>query len=261
VVKSPTATVVLFGSVHLLPPDVNWEPPALVAALNNATEVWFEIPMDDAASLAASQAALATGLQPAGSNLSDALSFDDRGRLAHAAKVCGLPPAGLEKLKPWLADITISVASYRLAGAMVENGVERQLSASLPAGVQRRAFETPEQQIGFLAGSPLTDQVASLRETLDEVAQGPETYHRLVRAWMAGDPAAIRRDAIDPMMRQAPGVYKTLVTDRNLRWEDVIAERLKGSGQAVVVVGVGHLVGPDGLPTLLRARGFTVEGP
>jgi hypothetical protein len=103
--------------------------------------------------------------------------------------------------------------------------------------------------------------VASLRETLDELAQGPRVYQRVVRAWMAGDPAAIRREALAPMIKQAPGVYKTLVVERNRRWADILTERLRGSGEAVVVVGVGHLVGPDSLPALLRAKGFEVEGP
>ena len=38
-------------------------------------------------------------------------------------------------------------------------------------------------------------------------------------------------------------------------------KNLGPSGLTVVVVGVGHLVGPGGLPAMLRARGFKVEGP
>src|SRR5579871_3623130 len=74
VVRSPTATVVLFGSVHLLPPELKWEPPKLVTALAAANEVWFEIPIDEADNLAAGEAALAAGLQPAGSSLSAELT-------------------------------------------------------------------------------------------------------------------------------------------------------------------------------------------
>lgn len=255
------ATVVLFGSIHLLPPGLDWEPPRLDQALAQAGDVWFEIPVDPASNLAASQAALAEGMQPPGHSLAADLTAADRRRLARAARACGLPPEGLEPLRPWLADVTLSVASYRLAGAEVGDGVERRIAAEAPASARRRAFETPEEQIGILASSPLPDQVASLRETLGELQDGPASYRRLVRAWMSGDVRAIRREAVAPMMRQAPGVYRRLVVDRNRRWLDRILARLDGQGEAVMVVGVGHLIGPDGLPALLRARGVRVDGP
>ena len=63
------------------------------------------------------------------------------------------------------------------------------------------------------------------------------------------------------MIRDAPGIYRTLVVARNQRWIDPIIERLQGKGEAVMVVGVGHLVGPDSVPSLLRARGIRVDGP
>ena len=52
-----------------------------------------------------------------------------------------------------------------------------------------------------------------------------------------------------------------LIQRRNAAWTRAIAERLAGSGETVIVVGAGHLVGPDSVPALLRARGIKVEGP
>ena len=198
---------------------------------------------------------------PTAKTLSAELSAADRPRLAKAALACGLPVAGLDQLRPWLADVTLSVASYRLAGAMTEDGVERRLSAQVPANAQRRAFETPAEQIGYLSSASIPDQVASLHETLDELDQGPASFRQLVDAWMTGDAAAIRREALTPMAAEAPGIYRRLVVERDQRWVETILKRLDGSGEAVMVVGVGHLVGPDGVPAMLRARGISVQGP
>jgi uncharacterized protein YbaP (TraB family) len=56
-------------------------------------------------------------------------------------------------------------------------------------------------------------------------------------------------------------LYERLLAGRNRRWTEQILERLAGSGTTVIVVGAGHLTGPDGVPALLRARGLAIEGP
>ena len=260
VVHGPHATLVLFGSIHLLPPGLDWEPPRLKVALSQANDLWFEIPIDPSASLSAFQEASRRGLQPDGHTLSDDLDASGRSRLAHAAQACGVSVDALNHLRPWYADLLLSVASIRQYGAGSEGGVEQTLSAANRA-IPRRAFETIDQQIGFFADAPMSDQVASLTETMGEIEEGPAEYQRLVTAWMASDTAAIRREAIEPLMTQAPGVYKNLVVARNQRWVRQIKDRLAGSGEAVMVVGVGHLIGPDSVPALLRAQGIRVEGP
>jgi len=82
-----------------------------------------------------------------------------------------------------------------------------------------------------------------------------------VRAWMAGDLKAIDREALKPLRKASPSLFQHLVTDRNARWTAALDQRLKGHGRAVVVVGMAHLVGPDGVPARLRALGYRVEGP
>ena len=163
-------------------------------------------------------------------------------------------------MRPWYAELALSVAAYRQFGAGVESGVEQTLSAANPRA-PRRSFESIEEQIAILSGAPESDQIASLKETLGERDDGPAVYQRLVRAWMAGDTGAIQREAINPLIKQAPGEYRALVVDRNRHWMKAIHARLAGQGEAVMVVGIGHLIGPDSVPALLRAEGIRVEGP
>ncbi len=71
----------------------------------------------------------------------------------------------------------------------------------------------------------------------------------------------IERESIAPMRRKAPRLYRRMVTSRNRAWTATIESLLKGSEQAFIVVGVGHLIGPDSVPVMLRKKGFAVEGP
>jgi len=70
-----------------------------------------------------------------------------------------------------------------------------------------------------------------------------------------------RSEALAPLRRVAPTLFRRLVTERNARWAATLDARLKGRGRTVVVVGVGHLIGPEGLPERLRALGYSVKGP
>jgi uncharacterized protein YbaP (TraB family) len=52
-----------------------------------------------------------------------------------------------------------------------------------------------------------------------------------------------------------------LLDDRNQAWVVQIEKMLDEDATFLVTVGAGHLVGPTGVPALLRADGYTVEGP
>jgi len=127
VVHGTHCTIVLFGSVHILPPDLAWEPPKLKRAVARAHEIWFEIPLDDASMAAASLAAESEGLQPPGQTLSAELNPADRARLGVLSQTYAVPMEELDRLKPWLAEIRLSVASYRDLGASRDLGVEHQI--------------------------------------------------------------------------------------------------------------------------------------
>ncbi|HEX6866615.1 MAG TPA: TraB/GumN family protein [Caulobacteraceae bacterium] len=261
VVRDADSTIVLFGSVHLLPPGLDWRPAPLEAALATADDLWFELPFDAEASRDASQVAIERGLLPTGETLSSKLSRKGRKRLAAAAERLGVPMAALERMRPWLAEITLGVAELARNGASGSDGVERSILADAPARATRRAFETPAQQVGFFADLPEKVQVTSLEHTLKQMKKDPGAFQKLLDAWLAGDTKKLEKLGLTQMAKATPQVYRALVIERNRRWTDALAQRLEGSGETVVVVGAAHLIGKDGVPAMLRARGISVEGP
>lgn len=256
-IRDADSTIVLFGSMHLLPDGLDWRPATLDAALAEADDLWFETPTDDTAS---SQAARRLGVLPVGESLFSRLTPQGRARLERQGERLGLSPAAVDHLRPWLADLTLSVAALLRDGALVDAGVERRLETAAPSAT-RRYFETPAEQIDFLAGAPEADQLASLEETLRQLDEDPELFSRLVRAWLSGDQAAIEALGVTPLRTLSPVLYERVLAGRNRRWVEIVLARLAGSGTTVMVVGAGHLTGPDGVPALLRARGVAVEGP
>jgi uncharacterized protein YbaP (TraB family) len=261
IVRDADSELVLFGSVHVLPPGLDWRPAELDAALAKADDLWFELPIDPASEAKVGQLAATHGMLADGKTLSELLSPQGRQRLQAATADLGVSMAVLDRLEPWFAEVVLAGAQFQKAGASADTGVEKMISGTAPASARRRAFESPEEQIAIFDAAPLSEQIASLEQSLVELNDNPKSYDELIAHWMAGDLKALDEDALGPLRAAAPGLYARLVTERNDRWLETLKARLDGQGRTVVVVGVGHLVGKDGLPTRLRALGYSVEGP
>src|SRR5215472_3301633 len=97
-VRSPTATLVLFGSIHLLPPGLDWRPPALDAALAKADELWFEVPITPLSEGEANSAAESRGALPQGRHLFSLVTPDQADRLRRVAIALHCDPGAIDKM-------------------------------------------------------------------------------------------------------------------------------------------------------------------
>ncbi len=80
----------------------------------------------------------------------------------------------------------------------------------------------------------------------------------LITAWRHGDIDFFEDNVLDEML-DYPELYRAIVADRNRRWVKHIDRLLEQEDDYLVVVGALHLVGPDGVPQLLEARGEQVR--
>ena len=263
-ISDEDSTVYLFGTVHILPPELEWRTDDIAAAFADAEIVYFEV---DALSEDA-QAEMQTLIPQLGRNapgvtLSSMISEEARGHVATIAERIGAPPdafmAGLDPLQPWLASVQMAVLQMQASGYEAGSGAEAALSADAEAAGKTRAyFETVEEQLRFLSDSPIEVQVADFEVSVEQMVEEPQLLTELVQAWAVGDMDHIDRLINDDMRETSPELYERIIIQRNRNWIPQIIEALEGSDDAFVAVGAGHMPGPDGVVALLEAEGLEV---
>ena len=259
VAKSATATVYLFGTVHVLPEGAKWHYPTLDKALADSDTLYMEEDDDDPVGM--QMLVLQYGMDPQ-HPLSGQLDDTDRARLDAAAKAIALPGGAttLSAMKPWLAALTITVAPIVKAGYDPKSGADKQLQRAFKAnGKTVDAFETAEQQVKYFANLPPALQRDLLRNVLDDYAKGPQQIKALIHAWQTGDVDAIARTVNGSMRDEYPDLYQVLLVDRNRNFARQIETLLKGDGTIFVAIGAGHLAGPESVQAQLSKLGTKTE--
>jgi uncharacterized protein YbaP (TraB family) len=100
------------------------------------------------------------------------------------------------------------------------------------------------------------DQADLLRLAAEESA--PDEDRALTAAWLRGDLRTLDREASDGVLED-PELRQILLIDRDKAWLDRIIGLLDQRHRPFVAVGAAHMLGKDGLPALLAARGYTVR--
>jgi uncharacterized protein len=266
VVKSPTATIYLFGTIHVLEADVSWRTPALDDAYAKAADIWFEMDVggvvspDGAKDLRAMVMKL--GLD-AGHPLSGQLDPEHLGELKALMEHDQLPFDAINVMRPWMAALLVSEAPMIKAGAHgahVPSGADLTLSdAAVSDKKSMRFFETASQQLHFFADLSQQTQLQLLEDTIDELAQPKAASESIEAAWVSGDLVKLGPLMLGHMQTRYPELYEALITRRNAAWVDLLTQELATGKVELVNVGALHMVGDAGLPALLKARGFAVE--
>lgn len=260
VVRDANSTIYLFGTLHIRRPNEQWGGPRAQAGLAEASEFWTEMDVSPATQAQMQGLIVRYGLAQPGRPLSSFFSEEENARISETARELGLPPEGLNMFQPWLAGLTIQIMQMMQGGFDAEAGADRMIDEWARAnGKTPRWFETAEQQIQMMAGMSADVQRQMVLEAIDEADAGSEMMDRMATAWETGDLVTLERLVVRDMEREYPEMYQVLLVNRNNAWVETLHQELQGSGVDFVAVGMGHVIGDDGLVAQLRARGYSVE--
>ena len=250
------ATVYLLGSVHLLSPEAGKLPAEVDSAFVRAKTIAFETSLDTVQMRAqemmgrarySNGATLRSTLSPAGAAKADSL-----------LKGYGLSVDQLNQFKPWFVSLIMGQLVMQKAKFAPEYGVDMQLNArAKAAGKPVVGLESVDFQMGLFDSITPADQ-----EKMLTFGNEPDsTMHQLMvikDAWIEGN--ATKLDSLlNSRMGDSPGLFATLITDRNKTWIPSIEQMLKGKDDVLVVVGAAHLVGKQGVLEMLKKKGYSIE--
>lgn len=249
----------LGGTSHLLRPSDFPLPPEFDTAYAAASAVYFETDLRRAMSPEMQQIVMQRGMFTDESTLQSALSPEAWQAVQEYCATNGLPIEQLMKFRPWLFVTMISVQEVQKLGVTQEGVDLHYLQRAMADGKKLGQLEAFERQVEFLTSMGAGQESAMIVQVLTDLGELPEQFAAMLKAWRSGDMDTLDKLVNDEMRAKYPGLYESLLVERNRNWIPEI-ERLVASPEVeFVLAGVGHMAGPDGLLALLEQRDYTVE--
>lgn len=120
----------IFGTVHLLRPELQWRTDAFDAALSEADKIVFEVDMNSPeAQRAIATDFLARGMFQDGRTLKQVLSEEDEAVVSSAFDSVGVPLDAMNTFEPWMASVNLGVMKLVADGYDPSSGVESVIEA------------------------------------------------------------------------------------------------------------------------------------
>ena len=226
VIRDADTTVYLFGTFHVLSPELHWFDGPVEQAFTESDQLIVEtLPVE-------------------------------------SAPPAGVLPRSAARITPaasFLASTQDAVRAGQAQGMALANGADMVLLRAAAAGGKSvEQLETLESQFEMIAAIP-TEAVASPScgdGTCPGSAEGlSAAMAQLQDAWANGD-HGLFETMLGEMQESAPSAYRTLFVERNARWSNWVAARMRQPGTVFVAVGAAHLAGADGLLLRLAQRGL-----
>ncbi len=162
----------------------------------------------------------------------------------------------MKQFKPWFLAMTLEALVWQRAGFDPQLGLDKHFyDRAQSEGKAVQGLETTEFQISLFDGMTAGQQERFLADTLKDLDKETTTVGQLTSAWKAGDVAGVERFVLQDLQSDRD-VYERLLVGRNRTWLPKIEALFSRPRHAFIVVGAAHLVGPDGLVAMLKAKGY-----
>ena len=249
-------SVFLAGSVHLLRPSDYPMPAAFDSAYRKSSVLVLETDVDRLSDPDMEKYINRKTMLPAGQTLKTVLNDDIYKRLESLVGTAAIE--ALSQYKPSVVVNTLQMLFIQLSG-FTENGADLYyFNKAKQDGRSVGFLEDVKIQIDMLANMADGIENEYTSNAVDELLLSGNETIRFVTEWKEGI-AMSTEASIDTLKTQWPAVYKLTILNRNSAWIPEIEKYLTTKPIEFIIVGMGHLYGPDGLLSQLKNRGYKIK--
>jgi len=231
-VRDADTTIYLFGTFHALDRKTQWLNPGVRGAFENSNELVLET------------------LIPEGPTMTIP------GRPGLPIRAPSVTPSA-----SFLATTKMAIDAGQSQGMEVANGADMVLRRIAETeGKPVEGLETLEFQLNMFNSLPPAAPQKAVSRPAEVRGQAPvndlsRTMVDMESAWKRGDQSVFVH-MLDQLRNASPDTYRMMFTERNARWADWIAARLRTPGTVFIAVGAGHLAGKDSVLVRLAEKGI-----
>ncbi len=257
-VSTDSHTLYIGGTLHLLSPQDYPLPTSYKTAYTNADKIVFETDIAALSTQEFSQLSMQKLTYQGDQTLKSALQPDTYSALEAHLSDRGIPIANMLKFKPALMGVTLSMIEFQRFG-LTSQGVDNYYyTLAMGDGKSMGWFESPEEQLNFIAQMGEEDEDAFIRYSIEDVKKIPDVLDQLRSDWREGDIDALNKNYLMEFEKSYPDIYEKLLTQRNMDWIPDIEKMLTTPEVEFVLVGTLHLPGETGILDMLEAKGYKV---
>jgi uncharacterized protein len=252
----------LFGTIHMGNLDWAMPGPNMRAALMASEIVAVELDLTDPALMQSMQQSITAG---AAANPAPALSAEQRSRIARQTALACLPEGALNALHPVMQAVTLTLLDARWLG--LDAGFAQEIVLGGFARASQRpihSLETVQSQSSALVPKDPREATRMVEQMLKQLEDGTarRVMQRMAAIWEQGqldDLAQYERWCECAVTAEEKAFLKRLNDDRNPALADGIDKLHMGGKRVFAAVGALHMTGPQAIPALLQAKGYTVQ--
>lgn len=247
------------GTCHILRKSDYPLPEEFVKAYEDSDIIVFETQLEELNSPKSQEMIIKKGLYKDELSLDKVLSPRTYDFLKTYCEDSGIPVLSLNKLKPSMVVLTLLGLELQKLG-INQTGVDNYFHhKATMEGKKIEGLESVNQQIEFVLSMGEGNEDDFIEHSIKDLKKTRQILNELIAAWRQGDEDKLYQLYIVPMKKDYPNLYSTLIAERNREWLSRIKRYLQTSQNEFILVGVGHLVGTDGIIDHLKRSGYTIN--